>query len=50
MSGKSLGPRRLALRGLALRRLVRASAVVLGVGLLVAGVRLGEVWRRGDHG
>ncbi len=35
MSGKSLGPRRLALRGLALRRLVRASAVVLGVGLLV---------------
>ena len=35
MSGQSLGPHRLALRRLALRRLVRASAVVLGVGLLV---------------
>ena len=35
MSGQSLGPHRLALHRLALRRLVRASAVVLGVGLLV---------------
>ena len=37
MSGQSLGLRRLALRRLALRRLVRASAVVLGAGLLLAG-------------
>jgi len=37
MSGQSLGRHRLALRRLALRRLVRASAVVLGAGLLVTG-------------
>jgi hypothetical protein len=37
MSGQSLGPGRLALGRLALRRLVKASAVVLGAGLLVTG-------------
>ncbi len=37
MSGQSLGLSRLALSRLALRRLVKASAVVLGAGLLLAG-------------
>ena len=37
MSGQSLGPGRLGPRGLVLRRLIKASAVVLGAGFLVTG-------------
>ncbi len=52
MSGKSLGPRRLALRRLALRRLVKMSGVVLGAALLVTGcstVKFGAAAITGDQ-